>query len=326
MKNRSIIRCVTLIIFVFVLNEISISTPLMTGAVTNGATIAYIGDAEVSDYGVNGITELTKDFNQIILQSPTGTVDAVVMMGDMNRISQTMTAYQNSNAKNIPVFHVVGNHETTSISDMTAIKETYANSTIPLNPGPEGTNRTTYSFDVGNFHVVNLNEYWDGADNDAWFKYGNDGGYIPDELYNWTNNDLKGTSQPWKIVVGHEPLYPRSNHVNDSLDKDPVNRDKLQNLFVARNVTVFLGGHTHFGGIQLFGNVYHAQTGVIGLKTMAGYDNFSSIIYTYTNSNNDLVLTWKREDPDWSITKSTEVTIVSIEKPRGTISGRVGIV
>jgi len=285
-----------------------------------GTTIAYLGDARPSKFGATGITELTKDLNQVVPQSPTGMVDAIIMIGDMDKISQTKTAYAASNVTNIPIFYVVGNHEVGTSGDVNAIRAMYGSSTIPLTPGPAGTDKTTYSFDVGEIHVVNMNEYWNGASNDAWFKYGNgEGGYIPDALYNWISNDLSNTSKPWKIVVGHEPLYPRSRHVGDSLDKDPANRNKLQDLFVSRNVTVFVGAHTHFATVNTVGGVYHVDAGVSGQKTVDGEDPYASITYTHIDAANDLILTWKHENPTWNspITRSYTIpkTISSTNPP-----------
>lgn len=272
------------------------------------ATIAYIGDPEIYDFP-DGIYELTKDLNQIIPQSPTDTLDAVIFLGDMKNFSHARAAYLNSSVKSIPAFYVIGNHEAESSFDMTDIKNANMNSIISLNPGPYGTEKTTYSFNIGNFHIVNLNEYWDGAGNDAWFEYGTDGGYIPNNLYNWMEDDLSGTQNTWKIVLGHEPLYPERNHVGNSLDKNVTNRDKLQNLFVAQNVSLFIGGHTHYAGVQLKDGVYHAAVGVTGTATLKGEDPFASIFYTHTDIDNNLVLTWKRENPDWATPNTTSYTI-----------------
>ncbi|MCX9082635.1 MAG: metallophosphoesterase [Candidatus Methanoperedens sp.] len=296
------------------------SNPGIESSNSVGATLAYLGDARPSKFGTVGITELTRDLNQVIPQSPTGRVDAIIMIGDMDKISQTKTAYAASNVTDIPIFYVVGNHEVGTSGDVDAIRAMYANSIIPLTPGPAGTDKTTYSFDVGEIHIVNINEYWNGANNDAWFKYGNgEGGYIPDALYNWISNDLSRASNPWKIVVGHEPLYPRSRHVGDSLDKDPANRNKLQDLFVSQNVAVFVGAHTHFATVNTVGGVYHVDAGVSGQKTVDGEDPYTSIIYTHIDAANDLILTWKHENPTWDtpITRSYTIskTISSTNPP-----------
>ena len=276
---------------------------------TTGATIAYIGDARPSQFGTAGITELTNDFNQVVPQSPTGKVDVIFMIGDMDTIPQTQTAYAASNVKNIPIFFVVGNHEVATSGDVSAIRAMYSSSKIPLTPGPIGTDKTTYSLDVGEIHIVNTNQYWNGTTNDSWFKYNEyDGGYIPDALYNWISNDLSKTSQKWKIVVGHEPLYPKSRHIGNSLDKDPANRDNLQNLFVSQKVAVFVGAHTHYANVNLQSGVYHVDTGVSGQKTIAGEDPYASIFYTHTSADN-LILTWKHENPTWTTPETTTYII-----------------
>jgi predicted phosphodiesterase len=274
-----------------------------------GTTIAYMGDARPSKFGTTGITELTKDFNQVVPQSPSGKVDAIFMIGDMDKIPQTQKAFAASNIRNIPIFYVVGNHEVATNGDLSAIRAIYPKSKIPLIPGPIGTDKTTYSLNVGDIHIVNTNQYWNGTNNDAWFKYKNsDGGYIPDALYNWINNDLSKSSQRWKIVVGHEPLYPKSRHIGDSLDKDPANRDKLQNLFISQKVAVFVGAHTHFAAVNLQDSVYHVDAGVSGQKTIDGEDPYASIFYTHTNADN-LILTWKHENPTWA-TPETKTYII----------------
>ncbi len=297
------------------------SDPGIESSNSVGTTIAYLGDARPSKFGTTGITELTKDLNQVIPQSPTGMVNAIIMIGDMDKISQTKTAYAASNVTNIPIFYVVGNHEVGTSGDVNAIRAMYGSSTIPLTPGPAGTDKTIYSFDVGEIHVVNVNEYWNGANNDAWFKYGNgEGGYIPDALYNWIRNDLSETPQPWKIVVGHEPLYPRTRHVGDSLDKDPANRNKLQNLFVSQKVSVFVGAHTHYATVNTVGGVYHVDAGVSGQKPVDGEDPFASIVYTHIDAANDLVLTWKHENPTWNSPTTESYTISKVISPNPPIN------
>ncbi|PWB51736.1 MAG: hypothetical protein C3F06_10005 [Candidatus Methanoperedenaceae archaeon] len=274
--------------------------PAPTPIVTAGSTIAYLGDARPSKFGTSGISELTKDFNQVIPQSPTGKVDAIFMIGDMDKIPQTQQAYSASNVNNIPIFYVVGNHEVDTSGDVAAIKAMTLN--LPVNRGPTGTEKTTYSVDVGGIHIVNMNEYWDGKNNDA---YGN--GYVPDALYNWMSTDLSGTAN-YKIVLGHEPLYPTKRHVGDSLDANKANRDKLQNLFVSKDVKIFIGAHTHYAAVNTVDGVYHVNAGVSGRKTVDGEDPYASITYTYTTENS-LVLTWKHENPTWSTPKIETYTI-----------------
>ena len=280
-------------------------------------TIAYLADARPSKYGQSGIDELKKDLNQIIPQSPTDSVDAIVFVGDLDRISQSIQAYNASNVKNIPCYFAVGNHEAENSSDMTALRNFYANYVGIKYPGPSGCSTTTYGIDIGNIHLCIINEYWDGANNDAYFKYGGgDGGYIPQKLYDWINTDLT-SSKSWKIMIGHEPLYPYRNHVGDSLDRDKTNRDQFQNLMVTKNVPIFVGGHTHYSGITLHDTVYHADCGNCGSQAGgSGKDDFASIIYTHTDQSNNLILTWIYENPTWDTSKTVKYTITECTTPQ----------
>ena len=273
---------------------------------SSDATIVYMGDSHPEQFGLAGITELTKNFNLVVPQSPTGKVDAIVLTGDFVRNSMAQQAFADSNVKNIPIFWAMGNHEAKE-GDAGAIRNLYSILRLPTNPGPNGTEKTTYSFNVGNIHVINMNEYWDGEKNDAWVGGGSSGGYVGTALYNWISNDLSKTSD-WKVVVGHEPLYPTGRHVGNSLDSDKANRDKLQALFVSEKVSVFVSGHTHSASVVKHDTVYHVSAGVTGAKKTDSIDKFQSLIYTFTTTDN-LVLTWKHENPTWSTPKIETYTI-----------------
>ncbi len=283
-----------------------VPTPTAAPIPSSVATIVYMGDSHPEQFGSTGITELTKNFNQVVPQSPTGKVDAIVLMGDFVRNSMAQQAVANSDVKNIPVFWVMGNHEA-KVGDAGAIRNLYSILKLPTNPGPNGTEKTTYSFNVGNIHVINMNEYWDGKKNDGWIGGGSSGGYVGTALYNWISNDLSKTSD-WKIIVGHEPLYPSKRHGGNSLDSDKANRDKLQALFVSEKVSVFVSGHTHSASVVKHDTVYHVASGVTGAKKTDSSDKFQSLIYTYTTTDN-LVLTWKHENPTWSTPKIETYTI-----------------
>ncbi len=283
-------------------------TPEPTSLPQEDATIAYLGDSRPSKFGTLGITELTKDLNQIIPQSPTGKLDAIFMIGDMDHISQTVQAYKESNVNTIPMYFVVGNHEIDN-NDMTYLKSLQKPINFTIYPGPIGTEITTFSTDIKNIHVTNLNIYWNELNDDAWFKYGGgDGGYVGTKLMNWLNNDLTNTSN-WKIVLVHEPMYPLKRHVGNSLDKDTTNRNNLQTTFINQNVQIFIAAHTHYATINKKDTVYHVDAGISGQKTVDGEDPYASIIYT-NSTNNTLTLTWKHENPTWSI-PSVETYIIN---------------
>gem|GEM_PF-6534912 len=285
-------------------------------------TIAYMSDGRPSKDNANNTDNLTKDFNQLILQSPTKRVDAVIMVGDMDYINQTSQAYAESTVKNIPVFYVLGNHELDNKFDLSEVKQRFATYDFHPKAGPAGSSNTTYSFNLGDMHVVVLNEYWDGNNNGAcdWFvpngginsdescfKYDNvsDGGFIPDALFTWLENDLNDNTKNWTIVTGHEPMYPQTRHIGDSLDKDLTNRDRLESLFIKHKVIAYIGAHTHFSNMTTKNGIFHVDGGVSGVYTSIGKgDPFASIIYTTVNSSGYFKLTHVHENPTWATPKS----------------------
>lgn len=284
-------------------------------------TIAYLSDGRPGKEKSNSERNLTIDFNQIIPQSPTKRVDAVVMLGDMDTIEKTSRAYAESTARNIPVFYEIGNHELENKADLPKIRKLFTSYTFNPLSGPDGSKETTYSFNVGEMHIVVLNEYWDGNNNgvcdwktpsgginadDSCFKYNDaDGGYIPEALFNWLENDLDRNTKKWTIVTGHEPLYPGKRHVGDSLDKDKENRDKLEKLFVSKNVSAFIGAHTHNSGVVTKDNIFHIDAGVCGIQTLLGSgDSFASIIYTTVDPDGHFKIIHARENPTWMNSKN----------------------
>ena len=302
-----------------------VETPIFsTGTDSAGSpeyTIAYLSDGRPGKEKSKSERNLTIDFNQIIPQSPTKRVDAVIMLGDMDTIEKTSRAYADSTARNIPVFYEIGNHELENKADLLKIRELFTSYPFNPLPGPDGSKDTTYSFNVGDMHIVVLNEYWDGNNNgvcdwktpsgginadDSCFKYNDaDGGFIPDALFKWLENDLDRNTKKWTIVTGHEPLYPGKRHVGDSLDKDKENRDKLEKLFVSKNVSAFIGAHTHNSGVVTKDNIFHVDAGVCGIQTLLGSgDSFASIIYATVDPDGHFKIIHARENPTWVTPKN----------------------
>lgn len=296
------------------------------GVQTAGAlpTIAYIGDVEPTS--LSDEQALTYDLDHIIPLSPTGNVDAIIFMGDMTKdtgtFSRTLSAISASNISSKPVYFTIGNHEYNSRSTTySLIRNKYSTSFFTLNYFNSDLERLTFSTNIGNIHIINMNEYWDNSNGD-----------VSTSLYNWISGDLNNNSN-YNIVVGHDPLYPdtienvQNKHVGDSLDQFVANRDRLQNLFVSKNVSVFVGGHVHYASFLNVSGVYHVCTGTAGMGTASGEDNFATITYTHTN-NGSLILTQKSENTTWATPRVKTRTItrpnmVPIEIKYGNISGSV---
>ena len=77
---------------------------------------------------------------------------------------------------------------------------------------------------------------------------------VPEQI-EWVEKELKASSQDWKIMVFHHPLYSSG----DRHGSDFRLREVLEPLFLKYNVSVVLNGHDHFyervkpqKGIQYF--------------------------------------------------------------------------
>ena|ERR1700730_562417 len=57
---------------------------------------------------------------------------------------------------------------------------------------------------------------------------------------NWLSTTLSSAHEPWKIVVGHHPVYSNGPHGNTI---ELVHR--FQPLFIRGNVNFYLSGHDH---------------------------------------------------------------------------------
>ncbi len=152
----------------------------------------------------------------------------------------------------------VGNHEAETPSDMAWLRNFNPDGdSLPyiVNAGPAGCEETTYSFDFGNTHFIQINEYYDGESDTGTY------GDVTDALYNWLEADLQSTLKEHIIVLGHEPAWPqpdrdsgRMRHLGDSLDQYPDNRDRFWVLLREYNVAAYLCGHTHnFSAVNIDG-------------------------------------------------------------------------
>jgi hypothetical protein len=166
--------CVPTLVSLAILLIPTLSIPVTIEA-QEDATILIYSDPRPGYTGSGGETDLSEDFNATnnIGIIPNGwTLDCVQNSGDVDPISTGYytldNAYATSELASLPHFMCVGNHEAETSQDMIDIRAKFSG--YPdwnLIAGPEGTSETTYSYDVGDIHVVVINEYWNGADNDA---------------------------------------------------------------------------------------------------------------------------------------------------------------
>jgi len=228
------------------------------------------------------------------------TLDAVQTVGDMDYICEPGYptfdgAYASSDVGALPAFYCVGNHEIDNAYDMPALRNKYlAYPNWNLNSGPANCLETTYSYDVGDIHIAVLNEYFDGTSDT-----GTDGDVV-DELFNWLKIDLRNSTKPYKIVVGHEPAYPVGRHEGNSLDKYPTNRDRFWNLLKTERVTAYITSHTHLYKLEEYDGVFEVDCGVSGGHVGQGsWDDFATLVYTHCDSNGFVIRGVNEDTDNW---------------------------
>ena len=141
----------------------------------------------------------------------------------------------------------IGNHESEDAVEMAWIRDEYnigngGRAALKLSTnqdGPLSSKETTYSWDHGNAHFIQLNEYWNGSSDVG------TNGDVGTPLYNWLAADLAANTRPAVFVFGHEPAFPYNRHVGDSLDSRPANRDRFWALLEQYDVDALFVGHTH---------------------------------------------------------------------------------
>lgn len=100
-------------------------------------------------------------------------------------------------------------------------------------------------------------------------------GRITGTQYTWLVNDLESTDCVIKYVVGHRPMYPLS-HIGDSIDSNPVERTRLQQLFEDHNVTAYICGHDHLFNRLTVNGLVHLISGGGGAPL---YNTFWGVAY-----------------------------------------------
>jgi hypothetical protein len=185
----------------------------------------------------------------------------MVSVGDISPPDKTRKQLDAAFGASLPWYPVVGNHEAVKkdnklSADAMQYLRDYFDQHIKAgaNPGPAGTEQTTYSFDAGDVHIAVLNEYWDGKEvegSDAKLD-----GDIVAPLREWLAKDLKASAKPWKLVFGHEPAYPQadedwsgglfsSRHSASSLNKYKARRDAFWKAMEDGGAAAYICGHTH---------------------------------------------------------------------------------
>jgi 3',5'-cyclic AMP phosphodiesterase CpdA len=156
------------------------------------------------------------------------------LLGSCDNYSKCGKGY--SNWKNVvgslmpKTYAAQGNHDRTGGNKADTIWQTAFN--FPTN-GPAGYSELTYSFDYKNSHFIVL-----ASDKPTMHQ-------INEEQRAWLEKDLAANKKDDTFVFFHEPAFPVSSKVGESLDKHAAERDALWQIFDKYNVTGVFNGHEH---------------------------------------------------------------------------------
>jgi 3',5'-cyclic-AMP phosphodiesterase len=165
--------------------------------------------------------------------------DMVIAVGDLvsNCKGESNDAQDYANWKNIlgplasKTYAVQGNHDRVENGDK--CDQFWQNTfNFPTN-GPAGFSELTYSLDLKNSHFVFL-------DSDR-----PDGHQVNDTQRTWLESDLAKNKMENTFVFFHEPAFPVSSKIGESLDTQASQRNSLWQIFDKYNVTAVFNGHEH---------------------------------------------------------------------------------
>jgi hypothetical protein len=214
------------------------------------------------------------DVLQQMKKAPGAPGQFMISPGDVNPPEDTRATLSKVFGETFPWYPAVGNHEighssvTTSKNapqpkaakgskqggrapdaSMKYLREYFdKNLKGKVNPGPKGTQETTYSFDAGPVHVAVINLYWNGQPDPGSDAKGK-GEPVP-ALWEWMKSDLAASQKPWKLVVGHVPAFPQpdrnwstARHADEAWDATKC--DAFWKVLEDAGVAAYICGHTH---------------------------------------------------------------------------------
>jgi len=188
-------------------------------------------------------------YRKIVSQVMERKPDLVINTGDMiatpGHKEEWTKFWDMSKPITVPYFLAVGNHDA---HPKVPLSERTYKEQVDL-PG----NELYYSFVAGNSLFIVLDSYIDDQEK-----------RITGEQLKWLEGVLERSTQKHKFVFLHHPLFTESgkgHHSNDSLDKYPKDRDRLEALFVKAKVDAVIAGHEHFYQRKSVDNITHIITG-----------------------------------------------------------------
>jgi 3',5'-cyclic-AMP phosphodiesterase len=231
-------------------------------------TFAILGDTQYFKPD-NSQGNFQKAVSQITKLNPSLIAAVGDLVGSCDGDSKCANNY--ANWKNIigslmpKTYAVQGNHDRTGDDKTDSVWRTSFN--FPTN-GPSGFSEQVYSLDLGNSHFVFL-------DSDKPKEH-----LVNSEQRAWLEKDLAANAKENTFVFFHEPAYPVSSKIGESLDTDPSERNALWQIFEKYNVTAVFNGHEHIVSRKKIGKVYQF---VFGDTDSFNHDLPATSVAEYSN-------------------------------------------
>jgi 3',5'-cyclic AMP phosphodiesterase CpdA len=157
-------------------------------------------------------------------------------------LRQQWAGYRGAVSKlNMPVFNTPGNHDIFDELSARLWKELW---------GP-----TYYSFDYGSARFISLDTETER-------------GRIGAAQFDWLGRQLGDAGRRHVFIFFHQPLFPVDGHVGNSLDRYPLERDRLHELFVTYKGVIkgIFQGHEHLYNFEERDGVPYYITGGAGAE------------------------------------------------------------
>lgn len=191
--------------------------------------------ASAFSFGVIGDTQKFKTGRKSALRRAATNISSsganfTFMMGDFcsgKKCAKKLRKWKKVASPLFPdIYPVHGNHDQISSSNWISTFNP------PIN-GPNGYIGWTYSFDYDNSHFVVLD-----SDRSKWHL-------IDRTQRDWLEQDLAANTKENIFVFFHEPAFPVSTKIGNSLDAHSSDRDALWRILDNHNVTAVFSGHEH---------------------------------------------------------------------------------
>lgn len=221
-------------------------------------TAPVIGDSTIhrfwvtGDFGAGNTDQvLVKQWFQNYLT--TTKVDAWLWLGDNTYTNGTDAEYSrnvfskdygyDSLFRFLPFYPIPGNHDYNSVNGSNPINpygpyfdmvEVFKNAEMG---GYPSNTEAFYSYDYGNIHFVAMN-----SELYPWLLFN-----LPNAYKTWLENDLRNTTQPFKIAYWHQPPYSKGSHDSDDWFEFFMKAMREQYLPILERygVDLVLNGHSH---------------------------------------------------------------------------------